>query len=121
LDLAQPVAIIMLGILNFVLDPDQAHAIVHRLLDAVPSGSYLVISHPTAEVDPEPAMRMQQLWNSQGAVQMRMRTREEIVQFFDGLDLVEPGVVSCSRWRPGLIDIGEIAEVAHFGGVARKP
>lgn len=121
LDLARPVAIMMLGILNFVLDPGEAQAIVHRLLDSVPSGSYLVISHPTAEVDPEPAMRMQQVWNQQGAVPIRMRTREEIIRFFDGLDLVEPGVVSCSRWRPGPVDVGEIVEVAHFCGVARKP
>ena len=121
LDLARPVAIMMLGVLNFILDPDEAQAIVRRLVDSVPSGSFLVISHPTAEVDPEPAMRMQQVWNRQGAVPMRVRTREEIVQFFDDLDLVEPGVVSCSRWRPDPVDIGEIVEVAHFCGVARKP
>jgi len=64
---------------------------------------------------------MQQVWNQQGAVPIRMRTREEIIRFFDGLDLVEPGVVSCSRWRPGPVDVGEIVEVAHFCGVARKP
>ena len=121
LDLARPVAIMMLGILNFVLDADEAQAIVHRFLDSVPSGSYLVISHPTAEVDGEAAARMQQAWNRQGAVAMRMRTREEIVRFFDGLELVEPGVVSCSLWRPGPIDVGEITAVAHFCGVARKP
>ena len=121
LDLARPVAIMMLGILNFVLDDDEAQAILGRLLDGVPSGSYLVISHPTAEVDPEPAMRMQQVWNRQGAAPLRIRTREEIARFFDGLDLVEPGVVSCSRWWPGRAGDGEIAEVAHFCGVARKP
>jgi O-methyltransferase involved in polyketide biosynthesis len=121
LDLARPVAVIMLGVLNFILDPDEAQAIVHRLVASIPSGSYLVISHPTAEVDPELAMRVQQTWNRQGAVPMRVRTREEIVQLFGDLDLVEPGVVSCSRWRPGPVDIGEIVEVAHFCGVARKP
>ena len=121
LDFARPVAIVMLGILNFVLDPDEAQAILHLLLDSVPSGSYLVISHPTAEVDPEPAMRMMQAWNRQGAVPMRIRSREEIVRFFDGLELVEPGVVSCSRWRPDPVNVGEIVDVAHFCGVARKP
>jgi hypothetical protein len=107
--------------LNFVLDADEARAIVRRLLDSVPPGSYLVISHPTTEVDPEAAMRLQQVWNRQGAAPLRTRTREEVVRFFDGLDLLEPGVVSCSRWRPGQADAGEIAEVAHFCGVARKP
>ena len=121
LDLARPVAIMMLGILNFVLDSDEAQAIVRRFIDSVPSGSYLVISHPTAEVNPEAAKRLQQAWNQRGAVPVRMRTREEIAQFFDGLDLIEPGVVSCSRWRPESVGAGEIVDVAHFCGVARKP
>src|SRR5215472_2309476 len=86
LDFAKPVAIMMLGILNFVLDPDEVRSIVDLLLGSVPSGSYLVVSHPTTEVDPEPAKRLQQAWNQQGAVPVRTRTREEIVRFFDGLD-----------------------------------
>lgn len=64
---------------------------------------------------------MQQAWNQRGAVPMRTRSRAEIGQFFEGLDLVEPGVVSCSRWRPSAVAIGEIVEVAQFCGVARKP
>jgi O-methyltransferase involved in polyketide biosynthesis len=120
LDLAQPVAIMMLGILNFVLDPGDARSIVRRLLDGVPSGSYLVISHPTTEVDAEPMTQAVQFWNGQGSAPMTLRTREEIVRFFDGMDLAEPGVVSCSRWRPDQDDAGEIAEVTHFCGVARK-
>jgi hypothetical protein len=121
LDLARPVAIMMLGILNFVLDPDEAQAIVHQLLDGVPSGSYLAISHPTTEVDAEPMTQAVQFWNQQGSAQMTLRTREEIVRFFDGADLVEPGVVSCSRWRPDPSGPGEIVDVTHFCGVARKP
>jgi O-methyltransferase involved in polyketide biosynthesis len=121
LSLAEPVAIMMLGILNFVPDSGQAQAIVRQLLAAVPAGSYLVISHPTTEVDAEPMIQAVQFWNQQGSAQMTLRTREEIVRFFDGTDLVEPGVVSCSRWRPGQIDAGEIVDVTHFCGVARKP
>jgi O-methyltransferase involved in polyketide biosynthesis len=120
LSLAEPVAIMMLGILNFVPDSGQAQAIVRQLLAAVPAGSYLVISHPTTEVDAEPMIQAVQFWNQQGSAQMTLRTREEIVRFFDGTDLVEPGVVSCSRWRPGHIDAGEIVDVTHFCGVARK-
>jgi O-methyltransferase involved in polyketide biosynthesis len=119
LNLAEPVAIMMLGILNFVLDSGQAQAIVRQLLDAVPSGSYLVISHPTTEVDAEPMIQAVQFWNQQGSAQMTLRTREEIVRFFDGTDLVEPGVVSCSRWRPEQTDADKIVDVTHFCGVAR--
>jgi S-adenosyl methyltransferase len=58
--------------------------IVRQLLDAVPSGSYLVISHPITEVDAEPMIQAVQSWNQQGSAQMTLRTREEIVRFFDG-------------------------------------
>jgi len=121
LDLAQPVAIMMLGILNFVLGTDEAQAIVHRLLDSVPSGSYLVLSHPTTKVDAESMTQAVQFWNQQGSAPMTLRTRAELMRFFDRVDLVEPGVVSCSRWRPDLTDIGEIVDVTHFCGVARRP
>ncbi len=117
LDLARPVAIMMLGILNFVLDDSEAQSVVRQLLDGVPSGSYLVISHPTTEVDAEPMTQAVQFWNQQGSASMTLRTREEIARFFDGMDLAGPGVVSCSRWRPGQDDT---AEVTHFCGVARK-
>ena len=110
----------MLGILNSVLDDSEAQSVVRQLLDGVPPGSYLVISHPTTEVDAEPMTQAVQFWNQQGSAQMTLRTRGEIIRFFDGLDLTEPGVVSCSRWRPPPDDTGEIAEVTHFCGVARK-
>jgi S-adenosyl methyltransferase len=119
LDLARPVAVMLLGILNFVLDDSEAQSVVRQLLDGVPSGSYLVISHPTTEVDAEPMTQAVQFWNQQGSALMTLRTRADIIRFFDGMDLAEPGVVSCSRWRPGE-DTGQIAEVTHFCGVARK-
>jgi hypothetical protein len=121
LDFSQPVAIMMLGIVNFVLDTDRAAAIVDQLLGGVPSGSYLVISHPTTEVDAEPMTQAVTYWNSQGTVPMTLRTREELLRMFDRVDLVEPGVVSCSRWRPDFADLGDVVEVTHFCGVGRKP
>jgi S-adenosyl methyltransferase len=121
LDFGRPVAIMMLGILNFVLDTDQARAIMHQLLNGVPSGSFLVISHPTTEVDAEPMTEAVRFWNQQGSAPMTLRTRDELIGFFDQVDLVEPGVVSCSRWRPNLSGIGKSADVTHFCGVGRKP
>jgi hypothetical protein len=59
-------------------------------------------------------------WNQQGSAQMTLRTREEILRFFDGMELVEPGVVTCSRWRPDVMEIDGVVDVTHFGGVARK-
>jgi O-methyltransferase involved in polyketide biosynthesis len=120
LDFTQPVAIMMLGIINFVIDTAQAQRIVRQLIDALPPGSYLTISHPTTEVDAAPMIQAVQFWNEQGSAPMTLRTREEVLSLFDGMDLVEPGVVTCSRWRADPTEVGEITDVTHFGGVARK-
>lgn len=121
LDFSQPVAITMLGIVNFVLDTDEAQAVVHRLLDGLPSGSYLAVSHPTTEVDAEAMTEAVRFWNGQGSAPMTLRTRAEILRFFDRVELIEPGVVSCSRWRPDAVSRGEIVDVTHFCGVGKKP
>jgi O-methyltransferase involved in polyketide biosynthesis len=120
LDFSEPVAVMLLGSLNFVIDTEAAQAIVKRLLDAVPPGSYLVVAHPTAEVHGEAMIEAVRGWNEQGSAQMTLRSREELVHFFDGVELLEPGVVSCSRWRPDTTD-PEPAEVSQFCGVGRKP
>ncbi|GAA3338120.1 SAM-dependent methyltransferase [Amorphoplanes nipponensis] len=119
LDFTRPVAIILLGILNFVIDDGEARAVVRRLLDAVPSGSYLVISHPTTEVQGREMTEAVRLWNSTGGAEMRLRDRSGVASFFTGLDVVEPGIVSCSQWRPAPGDTS--VPVSHYGGVGRKP
>ena len=120
LDFSEPVAIMMLGIVNFVIDTAEAQRIVGQLTGALSTGSYLTISHPTTEVDAEPMIQAVQFWNEQGSAPMTLRTREEVLSLFEGMDLVEPGVVTCSRWRPDPAEVGEITDVTHFGGVARK-
>ncbi len=121
LDFTQPVGLMLLGILNFITDADEARAIVDRLMDALPSGSHLVISHPTAEVDAEAIKATMRLWNKRGAAPIVARSRQELIRFFDGQELVEPGVVSCSLWRPEGTELGVPVEVFHFSGVGRKP
>jgi hypothetical protein len=119
LDFTQPVAVMLLGSLNFVIDTAEAQAIVKRLVDAVPSGSYLVIAHPTSEVHGEAMTNAVRGWNEQGSAQMTLRTRTELARFLDGLEVLEPGVVSCSRWRPEANDTVPL-EVPQFCGVGRK-
>jgi hypothetical protein len=121
LDFTQPVGLMLLGILNFIPDTDQAHAIVDRLLAALCPGSYLVISHPTAEIDGAAMREAMQFWNESGAAPIVARSRQQLIHFFGGLELLAPGVVSCSRWRPDPSEIGVPAEVFHFSGVGRKP
>jgi S-adenosyl methyltransferase len=121
LDFTQPIALMLLGIMNYIVDSTEAHVIVNRLLDALPSGSYLAMSHPTAEIHTEAIERAIQYYNSSGAAPIRTRSAQDLIRFFDGLELLEPGVVSCSRWRPDPNDIGSRVEVTQYGGLARKP
>ncbi|MBB5868854.1 hypothetical protein F4553_002233 [Allocatelliglobosispora scoriae] len=114
----QPIAIMLLGILNFVVDDDEAAAIVRRLVDAVPSGSYLVVSHPTTEVHKEAVVRAMEMWNASGSAPITARTPAAIASFFDGLELLEPGVLTVSQWRP---DGNDTTVVTEFGAVGRKP
>jgi hypothetical protein len=120
LDFDRPVAIMLLGIMNFVIDNDEAYGIVKRLLDAVPAGSYLVISHPTKEVNPQAVEEAMRMWNASGAAPITARTPAELARFFDGLELLEPGIVTCSHWRPDP-DAQKVREkVSEFAGVGRK-
>ncbi|MGH3935628.1 MAG: SAM-dependent methyltransferase [Pseudonocardiaceae bacterium] len=121
LDFTQPLALMLLGIINHVMDTDEAYAIVNRLLDALPPGSYLAMSHPTTEVRGEAMLEVVRRWNASGATPITTRSREEIARFFAGLELLEPGVVSCPLWRPDPSQIGTLAEDQAFVGVGRKP
>lgn len=118
LDFGQPVAVMMLGILNFVLDTDEATTIVRTLVDALPAGSYLVVTHPTVELGGEANVPAMKFWNEHATPPIRARTGEEIAGFFDGLELVDPGLVSCALWRP---DANEPARVPQYGAIGRKP
>lgn len=121
LDFTQPVGLMLLGIVNYIMDTGEAHTVVDRLLDALASGSYLALSHPTAEIHGEAVEESMRFWNESGAAPLRTRSRHELLSFFNRLELLEPGVVSCSRWRPGPSDLGVPDEVHQYCGVGRKP
>jgi hypothetical protein len=120
LDFSRPIAVMMLGILNFVLDTDEARDIARRVMAAVPSGSYLALTHPTFDADlggegQIPAMKF---WNENATPPITARSRADIAAFFEGLDLLDPGLVSCSQWRA---EPDSPAAVPQFGAVAVKP
>ena len=121
LDFSQPVALMLMGILLFITDNAEAHSIVKRALDVVPSGSYLIIGHPTEVINTEAMQRNVKFWNESATPPMVTRTPGEIASFFAGTELVEPGVVSLTRWRPEIGPGEDVpAEVAGFCGVGRK-
>jgi hypothetical protein len=117
LDLTRPVAVMMLGILGHVVDTGEAHGIVRRLVGAVPAGSYLVVNDGT---DTSAAGRQGAQIRTDAGVPYRLRSPEQISGFFDGLDLLEPGVVSTPRWRPDPGAGRSPDEVDVYCGVARK-
>jgi hypothetical protein len=118
LDFSQPIALMLMGILGHVEDDDEAQSIVQALLDLLPSGSYLAFydGTNTSEKIVEGARV-----SSDGGHDYYLRSPEQIVRFFDGLELIDPGVVTVSRWRP---DPGQDSLPTHhdsYGGVGRKP
>jgi O-methyltransferase involved in polyketide biosynthesis len=121
LDFSQPIAITMLGVLWHIVDDDEAQSVLDRYLDAVPPGSHLAIAHPTIEVTGQRMAEAIRQWNTFGKPPGVHRTPRQIAAFFDRLELVEPGVVSCTRWRPEAVPYGEPAEMDLFCAVGRKP
>jgi S-adenosyl methyltransferase len=120
LDFTKPVAITMLAILHAIPDTDNPHAIVTKLLDAVPPGSYLAISHAASDLlDQETMHSFADSWNSRGQQRITWRTRDQVARFFADTDLVEPGLVRVDEWHPapGTINAGKSNE---WGAVGRK-
>ncbi|WP_155058726.1 SAM-dependent methyltransferase [Streptomyces blattellae] len=115
LDLSQPVALMILNTLGHVADYEQARGLVRAFMAGLPSGSYLVISDSTATS--EGMIAASEAYNASGAVPYYVRSVEEIAGFFDDLELVEPGVVQVTEWRP---ESGDAVVVDAYCGVGRK-
>jgi hypothetical protein len=121
LDLSRPVALLLLAVLHFIPDEDDPGSLVRGLLDGLPSGSFLALSHLTGDFDPAAWEGVAAVFRRSGVI-MQVRSRPEIEEFFAGLDPVEPGVVSLPRWRPGPGSAARPSDaaVSVYGGVARK-
>ncbi|MFB8280006.1 SAM-dependent methyltransferase [Nocardia colli] len=121
LDLTQPVAIMLVAIMMYFRDEDDPHGIIKNLLDVAPSGSYLVISHPTADFD-EHAMSRVIGSAEQAGITFYPRTHAETESLFAGTELVEPGVVPVVTWHPTPGDEPADPESAwYWAGIGRKP
>ncbi|HXJ26709.1 MAG TPA: SAM-dependent methyltransferase [Streptosporangiaceae bacterium] len=119
LDFSKPVAILLLAVLHFIPDEDDPYAIVRKLMDAVPSGSFLVIVHAPSDRSPEEMAEHTRRYNESGAESMRPRSQEEILRFFTGLELIGPGIAPLSEWLPE----GQAGPASGeaVAGVGRKP
>jgi S-adenosyl methyltransferase len=119
LDFTKPVGIMLVAVLHMLRDEEEPGAIVGRFTDAVPPGSFLVISHLASDVQQDTMAEMGRRLNESMTQQFTMRTRAQVEGFFDGLTLVEPGVVLTHEWRPDSSDDAKTPGVL-WAGVARK-
>jgi O-methyltransferase involved in polyketide biosynthesis len=119
IDFGKPVALMLLAVLQFVLDEQDPYRLVSQLLAGLPSGSYLVISHPTDDFNPNRGESMK-VYNERSAEQAMVRDKAATARFFEGLELVEPGVMPVAQWRPDS-DVTAARPSSMWCGVARKP
>ncbi|MDQ8701649.1 SAM-dependent methyltransferase [Streptomyces sp. LHD-70] len=125
LDFDRPVALSLIALLHFVSDEQGAYELVRSLMSELPSGSYLMLSHGTGEFTPDNARAATEMYRARGLT-LALRDRAEVARFFDGLELVEPGVEIVTRWRPEPGANGFEADESEgptpgFVGIGRKP
>jgi SAM-dependent methyltransferase len=120
LDFGQPIALMLLAVLQFISDEEDPYRLVAHLVDVLPSGSYLVISHPTDDFNPNKKGESMQRYNERVSAAGTLRGQEETERFFAGLELADPGVVAVSAWRPDS-DVTAARPSSMWCGVARKP
>ena len=125
LDMNRPVGLLLIAVMHFIADEDDPWDLAARLLDELPAGSYLALSHLTGDFDPAAWQGVAAVYRRSG-VTMQVRPLAAVEQFFTGLDLLDPGVVSLPRWRPDPSDLGQAAQptdaaVSVYGGLGRKP
>ena len=118
IDFSRPLAVLVVAVLHFISDADDPSAIISALRDAVPPGSYLVISHVTGDILPETATQAAVHYKrvTSGAT---LRSRDEILRLFTGLDLIDPGLVQVPYWRPD-DEPPDAGRVWILGGVGHK-
>ncbi|MFR9775415.1 SAM-dependent methyltransferase [Micromonospora sp. MS34] len=123
IDFDRPVGLMLVAVLHFLTDADDPYAITRRLVEALPSGSFLVISHATTDLVPRDIAATAAPVTTSSMIDMAFRSRDQFAAFFAGLELVEPGISPVTEWRPD--DAPEqrrpAAQASMYAAVARKP
>ncbi|MDX6390654.1 MAG: hypothetical protein QOJ73_1717 [Streptosporangiaceae bacterium] len=119
LDFSRPVAVVLMAILHLIGDEDDPYGIVATLMDAVPPGSYLTLSHIASDIETEALGEARDRVSKYMPVKQTYRSHAEVMRFFDGLEMVEPGLVRVQQWRPSS-EVEARSPAALWGGVGRK-
>ena len=119
LDFSRPVAVLFIGVLHLVSDEDDPLRIMGEMLDATVAGSYLALTQPAKDVNADQVAEGARRYNEHVKTPQTRRTYAETLRFFDGMEVVPPGLVQCHRWRPAPGALGLDENVSAYGGVAR--
>ncbi|NEB77994.1 SAM-dependent methyltransferase [Streptomyces sp. SID14478] len=118
IDFDEPVVLLLVAVLHFLTEADEPARVVAELRDALPAGSYLVLSHATGDFADRSAAEAG--YSSKASASLNLRSKGEVERFFDGFELVEPGLAQVSYWRPDSPPPAAEATIGFYGGVARK-
>ncbi len=119
LDFGRPVAIMLIAVMHLVVDADHPYEIVGQLTAAMAPGSHLALSQVASDIETEQVAEARRRYNSLARETQQHRSHAEVSRFFDGLDLVAPGVVTVQKWRPAT-ELEARAKSTMWGGVARR-
>jgi hypothetical protein len=121
LDFSRPIGLVLVAILQYIPDAEDPYGIVTRLLSSLPPGSHLVLSHPASDIGATKVAESMRRYNERAGQREQATPRDhtEVTRFFDGLDLLEPGVVRLPQWRPGS-EAAETRELPMWCGVGAK-
>jgi S-adenosyl methyltransferase len=120
LDFSRPVAVLFIGVLHLVSDEDEPQRVMGEMLDATVAGSYLALTQPAKDVNADQVAEGARRYNEHVKTPQTRRTYAETLRFFDGMEVVPPGLVQCHRWRPAPGAVGLEENVSAYGGLARK-
>ena len=120
LDFSKPVAVMLLGVLYMIPDADLPYETVDAYMRAMVPGSYLAISHPASDVDAEAAAEAAREYDNSLPTTQTNRTQAQVTKFFDGLELLPPGVVQLNKWRPDPDDENPGIEISSWAGLGLK-
>jgi S-adenosyl methyltransferase len=120
LDFSRPVALLLLQVLHFIPDSDDPYALVRRLMEPLVPGSYLVLVHGASDIQNEVSSHTSERYNTMSPVQLRLRGRQEVAPFFDGLEPIGPGLVAGAEWLTAGESGHEFKISFGYNGIARK-
>ncbi|HUC57354.1 MAG TPA: SAM-dependent methyltransferase [Streptosporangiaceae bacterium] len=121
LDFSQPIAVIMLGLLHFITDEDDPYSLPRRYLDACCPGSYLALSHASSDIGGNGQPQATRRYNARAITPITLRSREQVGRFFDGLDLVPPGITALGQWTPDGEAAATVTALPTYTALAVKP